>query len=464
MTRNFWSKRIASTSREWAHVSVTCALIATVACGGDSNKEPAPIPIHGGEKLAWDQPAASLQDLRALTFTLYLDGGVSSLTNPSCADQPGAAGFSCSGGLPVMSPGRHVLELTSVLNGAESPRSSRLIVSLSSTAAVSSPLSDSKRLNTLPTACIGGADACQQVRVVAAGLASPTMLVASRNDKVFFVDDEKQIRVIADDVLSREPAMVAAPGSRIVGLAVENRDTATPSVFVAWTEAKQPNQTVVNVTRYREVQGLLGEGAQIVTGLPLPEGAFTPLAVGDDGLLYMAVPAPTGGPEGTILRFTLDGFTPPGSPQSSPLFAPGSVRPTTLANGSPTAIWSAGRRQDSSAEIATIDLTVPSPAPRSLQMSDSTVGPDGRVPLRQFVSSSPDPVISPTSSSHVLVVTDGHLYFGDRSGGEYLVLNQVEFDPEPTVLGVVQTATGAIYVSVVPDGRQAGAIWRLRQQ
>ncbi|HEY1308757.1 MAG TPA: hypothetical protein VGF24_34675 [Vicinamibacterales bacterium] len=401
-----------------------------------------------------------------MTFRLYVDGGLASLTSPSCADQPGATSFVCSGGLPPMTPGRHTLELSSVLNGVESPLSTRLIVSLSSTAAVVPPQSDRRLLDLPSSACVGTSNTCYRVTLVTADLASSTTFLATQSGKVFFVESERLVRVIADGVLTDEPALAVDTGSRIVGLAVDDHDTATPAVYVAWTDPSR--ETVVNVTRFREVQNILGEGAQIVTALPFVKGAFAPLAVGGDGLLYLALPPAdpsTGASEaGVILRFTRDGYTPSIGAQTSPTYAGGSVWPTTLATGSATALWSGGRSPESSREIATIDLTSGRSAPLSFQTSLSSEAAPGRPPLSENAAQPrPDPVVSPAAQSTLLVVTDGRLFLGAESGDGRLALEQLTFNPDLTVLGAVQAPDRSIYVSVAIDA-QTTAVLSLRQQ
>jgi len=256
--------------------------------------------------------------------------------------------------------------------------------------------------------------------------------------------------------------MAVDTGSRIVGLAVDDHDTATPAVYVAWTDPNR--ETAVNVTRFREVQNILGEGAQIVTGLPFVKDAFAPLAVGGDGLLYLALPSadPSTGASGAgvILRFTRDGYTPSTGPQT---FPGGSVWPTTLAIGSATALWSGGRSPESSREIATIDLTSGRSAPLSLQNSlSSETTPDWALSVSAG-QPRPDPVVSPAAQSTLLVVTDGRLFRGADYGDGRLVLEQLTLNPDLTVLGAVQAPDRSIYVSVAVDA-QTTAVLSLRQQ
>src|SRR5262245_41124806 len=116
--------------------AVFCGLVSSVlvpGCGGndgDSQSSSQPITVRGGERLGWDQVADSITELRSLTFRLYIDGRISTLSAVSCIEVLRATGAQCSGQLPSMSSGQHVLELTSLLSGVESNRSGRLLVTV----------------------------------------------------------------------------------------------------------------------------------------------------------------------------------------------------------------------------------------------------------------------------------------------------------------------------------------------
>ena len=97
-----------------------------------------PFPFVVAQRLGWDQPAASLEALRAHTFNLYVDGNVATFVDPQCTETLAPhVDTQCSGALPSMPPGRHVLTVTSVLNGAESPPSASFVVEVPSSGQVS---------------------------------------------------------------------------------------------------------------------------------------------------------------------------------------------------------------------------------------------------------------------------------------------------------------------------------------
>ena len=96
--------------------------------GGNTESSSQAITVRGGERLAWDQVAQSGQAVQSLTFTLWLDGSATRLSNASCNNTRTSAGYECSGGLPSMAPGRHSLELSAIASGRESTRSSPIAV------------------------------------------------------------------------------------------------------------------------------------------------------------------------------------------------------------------------------------------------------------------------------------------------------------------------------------------------
>jgi len=470
LARNFWNRRITPvhhSSRALLLAAVGCVCASLAACGDDTGDGPA-VNIHSGARLGWDQKAASVEQLRALTYKLYIDQGVSFLRNFSCEPLPGSAGFPCSGELPPMSPGRHSLELTSILSDQESSHSTKLIVNVTTAASVStmsagppSRATDAPSATLASTACVGRGTVCYEVQRAASGLESATALTSARDGALFFVEGERQVRIIDNDVLAVGPALVADTGSRIVGLAVDDRDPTTRFVFVAWTATTRDSQVVVNVTRYRELQHVLGEGAQIVTGLPFKDGAFAPLAIGSDGLLYLALPSSTAAgsaarstERGLVLRVTRDGFAPPGSAQVSPAYVQGGAWPTSLTAAGSRTVWSAGRAENGSPEIVAITETSAAAAALLLQLpaTSQAVRSTGSVP---------DPVVS-LAAANVLMASDGHLFQSVNSDRSPLTFQEIGVEPGSTVLSVVARPDRSMYVSILRPDEQAATILRLR--
>jgi hypothetical protein len=265
-----------------------------------------------------------------------------SLSAVNCNPSADAGVFDCSGRLPTMSPGRHVLELSSVLNGVESGRSESLSITITASTTESTPseVSDNDSGSGLPESnvCFTDPRECYVMRVVARGLREATALSSLPDGRLLFIEHGSRVRVIADDALVPAPALTLPdPDSRLVSLAIDGSSSDTASVFVAWSESTADGRSRLNVTRYRELAGTLGEGAPIITGLPFAQGASAPIAVDGRGLLYVALPASaadvasaTDG-RGVVLRFTRDGFVPDINWRGLPVISAGYAQPTSVA-------------------------------------------------------------------------------------------------------------------------------------
>src|SRR5215510_3174463 len=119
--RNVCSIRLYNPSVRMRILALVFTCLAVCACGGDKDGGDTGgngnVPqIRGGERIAWTQQAASLQQLQAMTYRLYVSGAPAALNAVQCANTAGASGYDCSGALPSMSAGLHDLELTSILN------------------------------------------------------------------------------------------------------------------------------------------------------------------------------------------------------------------------------------------------------------------------------------------------------------------------------------------------------------
>lgn len=447
-------------------VIVTSAL---TGCGKDSqapSEQSEPLVVRGGDRLAWDQQAISGQQVQALSFRLYVDGRSAALASVTCSSQAGASGYPCSGGLPTMTPGVHTLELSTILDGQESAHSSQLVVRMTATAAAFS--SDTSTAPSLfaSMACVSQSPHdCYHARVVARNVDSATTLTAARDGSILFVEGERRVRVIVDDQLLPEPALVVPEEARIVGLAIDEHDEGS-FVYVSWAETLDTS-TTVNVTRYRELQHTLGEGARIVTGLPFTATAFAPLAVGVDGFLYLALPSTMAGSRaddasrdaGVVLRLTRDGLTPTSNVSSSTHFARGSAWPTTLATDLSDGLWTGGRARAWSQEIARIGL--PSAVVSQLPLNLAGSGAESVATAsttRLSDAHTPDPVVARGGSGGMFVVTDGRLL---HNATFMEPLEELTFDADLRAISVVDSPLGVTYVSVTTTDRRTTAILSL---
>ncbi len=262
---------------------------SSFGCGGDDE----PTSPTQGPRLEWDQQAESLQQAQSLSFRLYVDDVGRTLNGAACRVATGGAGYACAAPLPQLGPGRHVLQLASVLNGVESARSEPFIASGDAGQLTVAQESDGATSPVPSLACLTtAATECYAVRAVASGLSGVRALSPAPDGRLFFIEGNASIRVVADGSLIAEPALALKDErAQLTGLAVDAWSfPESRFVFVAWTEETRSDQLHLNVTRYREVANTLGEGATILTGIPIPRDIPPLLAVDRNGHVYVAVP------------------------------------------------------------------------------------------------------------------------------------------------------------------------------
>ncbi len=130
-------------------------------------------------------------------------------------------------------------------------------------------------------------------------------------------------------------------------VAVNTRFPATHHVFVGVVRRLDETTSDFAVVRYREVNGNLGEGAAIVSGLRF-SGAGTPrFVVDDDARVYVAMPETDRSDiySAGILRFDADGSVPKENRAASPLWAVGFSQPATLGFHGPSLVATGADRR-----------------------------------------------------------------------------------------------------------------------
>jgi hypothetical protein len=263
--------------------------------------------------------------------------------------------------------------------------------------------------------------------------------------RLFFVEGNTRVRAVAGGALIPEPALdLNGDQARIVGLAIdvwsapENR-----LVFVAWTDRTRSQQLQLNVTRYREVANTLGEGATILTGIPVPRDLPSSIAVDRQGHVYVAVPTLDSGlsspGSGVVLRITREGRVPPDNRLGLPAFASGFSTPTSLFHDADRRlIWLGGRNAGSPYALGVVPtsplMQPPSPHLVAQVASDQPVS---------FVLSKSNESEQPA----LFVLADGRLSKAlrgpDGSVAEYVPLDLGEL--RPTTAAV--TGSGLMYVA-----------------
>lgn len=263
-----------------------------------------------------------------------------------------------------MSAGQHTLELTSVSGGVESERSRqlRVIVEGATSTVGLSPLEQSAQVQSTICSSEPSTD-CYGVRVIASDLGKVTALTSMPDGRVTFIENGQQVRVIAPDALSTAIALPAEGDRRLTGLTLDPNFEESHFVFVAWTELVN-GVASLNLTRYREVGNILGEPATIATALPIAPDVATPLAMDDERLVYIAMPAARSdsvrrslSEAGVVLRVDRDGRVPTSNQYGSPIVAEGYPLPLGLAiDRSTDTLWLSGRDRDQLGKVATIGI------------------------------------------------------------------------------------------------------------
>jgi hypothetical protein len=429
------------TSRRVTLSVLAVVLATTLACGGDEESGGS---VRPGSRLAWTQSARSVAELRSMTFRLYVDAAPNSLANVQCNETQSSGGFECSGGLPSMSAGRHTLHLASILGGLESERSQGLTVTVGTASSVTglvslAPAQDAQSETAQVCTSASTLPVCNPLHRLSTTLRGASNLTAIPDGRLLFVDQDSLVRVVADGAIVPEVSLALDdPSSRIVGLAVDPSFESSRAVFVAWTSASQRG-VELNVTRYRELQHILAEGALVVSGLPFEDGLRAPLVVDGDGLLYIAMPS-TRQESAKILRFTRDGFVPRSNPASSPAIGDGFARPADLVIDAATGrLWISGTdavKPYSVATFGSVGELIQQGTPRPvLTRVDASEAPT----LAILRSSAKDPEAS------LLVARGGQLFRGAISARAQ-ELHELRLEPHMPILSTAEGPAGSWYV------------------
>lgn len=284
--------------------------------------------VNGSERIGWSQAAPSLSEAAAYEYIVYVDGRPTRLEKVACAPANSST-YACSSQLPSLAPGRRVLELAAVrvVGGTphEGPRSEPLIVfvdpsvqtSLASTAIVESSGSERAAAQT-ETLCIQPG-ACYSVEIWSRRFTGARSLVALPDGRALLIEDGQWVWLATpgDGLAEVKVAPSCSTDTRLAALAVDPAFETDRPVYVGWRRPSENGSALFRVSRYRELVGTLGEGATILE-VPLSDARLPLMAVGGDGMLYVALP---GRSSWNILRLTGDGTTPRNNPAPSPVIA-----------------------------------------------------------------------------------------------------------------------------------------------
>jgi glucose/arabinose dehydrogenase len=330
-------------------------LLAAVCAGCESDDPPEAAPggpgtgetITGRERIGWDQPAASSAELATFRYAIYVDGTRSELSGVTCASSSGSAGFACSGPLPAMSPGSHVLELAAFTSSGglvESARSTQLRVTVTGAGrpAAQDALQHGERLTTtdgVPLQAMLVAQGHHDISDMALTTAGRLLVAERTGAVVVHAPGEEPFRTT-----------VNASDGELLGIAPAADFERSGHLFVV-----QSRPPATRVGRYRLLDGQLIERMLVLPDVTASADSSAILRFGPDGKLYAAfddagsrdAAARLSDWNGKILRLNADGTTPDDQPAASPVLWSDLADPRGLAWSPDTdTLWLAERGGD----------------------------------------------------------------------------------------------------------------------
>jgi glucose/arabinose dehydrogenase len=314
---------------------LACILTASCGSGPTSPTTDGPVErIMGNERLGWDQRADTAQAVASLRFVAYVDNVRSDMREVECGTTPGAAGFACSGKLPVMTSGRHALQLASVSDeNVESDRSEALqVIVATATSAFTMP----------QTRRAGGGSAARglttadgvdlRLETVADGLSDPTDLVVLPDGAILVAERAGSLRLLRPDG-PYDPASPAAltltdvdatGHGGLLGLAPDPQFDRNGFVYVVYTSTAG-----FRLARFRASGDEFGDRAVLIDRIaPTSDRPAAALRFGPDAKLYLGIDdggdarraGDLGSFSGKVLRLNPDGTTPPDQAGGTPIY------------------------------------------------------------------------------------------------------------------------------------------------
>ena len=334
-------------------VVVACLCLLT-ACGNTNPPDPSPPggdvgeTITGRERIGWDQQASSPAELATFRYAIYVDGTRSEMADVSCSATAGAAGFPCSGRLPPMSNGSHVLELASFIDAGgilESARSAAFRVTVAALAPGS-------------TAALATGDVvttADDVQLLAGvlfeELREPTAAVVAPDGRVF-IGSTSGIITVKDGAALGPPQ---ATDGAVMALALSPTFERDGYLYAAHVVTSESGARAFRIARYTDFGSHMGARMVVLETGPAATSPAAALRFGPDGKLYAAFD--DGGSviaaqrmsewSGKVLRLEPDGRTPSDQAAASPVLFRGLTSPRGFdwtLDGS--ALWLADASRD----------------------------------------------------------------------------------------------------------------------
>jgi glucose/arabinose dehydrogenase len=414
--------------------------------------------VTGSSRLAWDQEVASAADLQDLQFVLMVNGAGEILYEVHCDPFRGHDGFTCTAPLPALPRGTAELQLIAVAADLESEPSLPLHVVAAAELVAFGPATASRngtRSGGGPAdiGCRVGAQVCAFEAIDDEPLGDPTLLAVLPDGRAL-VGEAGRVLVLGKVL---QPALELPRGARVVGLAVDPQFAITSWVFVGWTERAGAQQHL-HITRYREVAGTLGEGATILTGIPVLPDSHVPMAVDRNGLVYAALPRAQPVHEaisgGVVLRVASNGRVPFETSQLSPIVSSGYARPEDLtidvASG---VVWLTGSDTSARPQVSTLGS---SSRPRDVWPLALQAAAERAEPAERGTSPR-----TGRDQEGVLVVAGSRVYRGVVSGAGTPTFAGIQFDAPVRVRDVARHPDDS-WVLLVEGDRGEVVLGRLR--
>lgn len=213
------------------------------------------------------------------------------------------------------------------------------------------------------------------------------VLHADARGRIWFVEGRGSIRIL-DRSLVRTVLVAPDAEREFMGLATRPAAPTGTFVYVGEVSTRGGWARQLEIVRYREIQGVLGERSVLVSELLLPRSLGARMAIDEEGRIHVAMPAADDTVSsrdrayaGMVLGFTPDGRA--AGMNGSPVLAPGLAAPAgleVLGN----ALWLAGaseagihlvmRRPFTSGAAATFAAVATPPAPVHALGTEDTHG------------------------------------------------------------------------------------------
>jgi glucose/arabinose dehydrogenase len=427
--------------------------------------------VNGTERLGWDQQAADAQELAAIRYLVYVDdSGGREIQNVTCSAAAGPSSFSCTGALPSLTPGEHLLKLASFIESdgtrLESAPSEILRVFMAratSATAAGRTLRFSQPPSSAPepfrTTTADGVEI--QVRVVADGLSEPTDMATTADGAVWIAEREGLVRVFRDGRLLPSPAIsltdaITADGGGLLAIAADPDFHANRYMYVVYT-----TEAGFRLARFRAVGETLGERAILLDGIPSSATPSAALRFGPDLQLYLGLDVAgderragdLGSFNGKILRLNRDATTPRDQPGLSPILVPNVLSPRGVDwDTAGSRIWIADDTPDATGQLhvalarpadavggggtATTRYTLPDgAAPRGLEIYRGDLFP----PLRESVLVATE---EPSGQAAILRIRLEPVPGGSVAGTERLLRGSID-----SARAIAVSSDGIIYLS-----------------